>query len=393
MTERLYFQNAYLRSFTARPVSRRVRDGRTEVALDRTAFYPEGGGQPADHGLLDAARVVDVQVDDAGVVWHALDGALDGDDEVLGQVEWPRRFDHMQQHHGQHLLSAAFEELFQLSTLAFHLGVDYASIDLPGDVTETTIRAAEDRTNEVIWEDRPVLARFVTAEELATLPLRKPPSVTGPLRVVSVPDFDHSACGGTHPASTGGVGLLFIRRRERRGTETRVEFVCGGRALRDLRIRNAILSRVASGLSVGLDEAEVAITRLREHEAATRKRLGGAMERLLAHEASALAATARAAGTALVAVVRDDLEPAEGRALAAALVAEGMVAVVGLQGEKAQLLLARPVDAPLDCGATLRSTLAAFGGRGGGTPQMAQGGLPEAARLQEAVDALRDAAT
>lgn len=390
MTDRLYFIDPYLRSFTARLTGRRTRDGRTEVSLDSTAFYPEGGGQPPDHGLLDAARVVDVQADDDGTVWHTLDGRLDGEDEVFGQVDWPRRFDHMQQHHGQHLLSAAFEELFQLPTLAFHLGAEYATIDLPGDVNEATIRAAEDRTNELIWEDRPIFARFVSPEELATIPLRKPPTVHGPVRVVSVSGFDHSACGGTHPRTTGAVGLLHVRRRERRGGETRVEFVCGGRALRDLRTRGALLGRLASGLSVGLDELEEAITRLRDQEASYRKRLGAAMERLLALEARDLVASApRIAGTPLVRQVRDGLELGEARLLAGAIAAAGGVALLGLRGEKAQVIIARPNGHSLDCGKALREALAAVGGRGGGQPQMAQGGVLSTDQLEPVLAALQ----
>ncbi|HKP28380.1 MAG TPA: alanyl-tRNA editing protein, partial [Gemmatimonadales bacterium] len=216
MTERLYFLDPYLRGFSAHVIARKDVSAdppirRSAVALDRSAFYPEGGGQPADRGLLNEVRVVDVQADDEGTVWHTLDGILD-DDMVHGQVDWPRRFDHIQQHHGQHLLSAAFEELFGLKTVSFHLGPESATIDLAGDPGEAELLAAESRTNEVIWEDRPVDARFVTAEELARLPLRKPPAVSGPIRVVSVPDFDYSACGGTHPKSTGTVGILHIRR-------------------------------------------------------------------------------------------------------------------------------------------------------------------------------------
>jgi alanyl-tRNA synthetase len=390
MTDRLYFIDPCLRSFTARLTGRRTRDGRTEVSLDRTAFYPEGGGQPPDHGLLDAARVVNVQADDDGTVWHTLDGRLDGEDEVFGQVDWPRRFDHMQQHHGQHLLSAAFEELFQLPTLAFHLGAEYATIDLPGDVNEATIRAAEDRANEVIWEDQPIHARFVSPGELATIPLRKPPTVQGPVRVVSVSDFDHSACGGTHPRTTGAVGLLHIRRRDRRGGETRVEFVCGGRALRDLRTRGALLGRLATGMSVGFDELEEAITRLRDQEASHRKRLGAAMERLLALDARDLVASApRVAGTPLVRQVRDGLELGEARLLAGAIAAEGGIALLGLRGEKAQVIIARPDGHALDCGKALREALAAVGGRGGGQPQMAQGGVLSADQLEPVLAALQ----
>src|SRR5436190_18700887 len=222
-TERLYFADPYLTRFSARVVAREQRNQRPAVALDQSAFYPEGGGQPADAGTLGGAAVLDVQIED-GVIWHMLDQALDAD-TVQGAINWERRFDHMQQHHGQHLLSAAFERLYGLRTVSFHLGSAASTIDLAAtELTPTQAAAAEELTNQVIWEDRPILARFVSAEERAQLPLRKPPSVAGPVRVVSVPDFDHSACGGTHPRATGGVGLLDLRRWERRGDVMRVEF-------------------------------------------------------------------------------------------------------------------------------------------------------------------------
>jgi alanyl-tRNA synthetase len=276
-TERLYFADPYLTRFSARVVARGERDGRPAVALDQSAFYPEGGGQPADTGSLGGVAVRDVQAED-GLVWHVLAAPLEAD-SVQGEVDWARRFDHMQQHHGQHLLSAAFEQLYGLRTLSFHLGASAATIDLgaPALAAEQAA-AAEDLANQVIWEDRPVLARFVSAEELARLPLRKPPSVEGPIRVVSVPDFDHSACGGTHPRATGGVGVLHIRRWERRGDTTRVEFLCGGRALRDLRWKNAALGRLATAMSVGAEEVEAAVVRLRENEERARKLLEDADE-------------------------------------------------------------------------------------------------------------------
>lgn len=384
-TQRLYFADPHLTGFSAHVVARDERDGRPVVALDRTAFYPEGGGQPADHGMLNEYRVLDVQSDDRGVVWHLLDRPM-ADDEVQGQVDWVRRFDHMQQHHGQHLLSASFEELFGLPTVAFHLGSEYATIDLGGEVTEEQLLAAEQRTNEVIWEDRPVEARFVTAEELATLPLRKPPVVEGPIRIVSVPEFDHSACGGTHPRRTGAVGVLHVRRRERRGVDTRVEFVCGGRALRDLRWKTGVLGRVAIGFTVGLDEVEAAVERLREQDEATRKRLAAATERLLGFEARQLLDAASGAPK-VVAQVREDLSLEDGRTLARAIAALGGCVALGLRGPKSQLVVARPEATGPDCGGIVREALRPMGGKGGGGPTMAQGGVPDATRLDEAVAA------
>jgi alanyl-tRNA synthetase len=356
------------------------------VALDQSAFYPEGGGQPADAGTLDGVAVLDVQSED-GLVWHVLAQPLEAD-VVQGQIDWARRFDHMQQHHGQHLLSAAFERLYELRTVSFHLGATAATIDLAGTALDAAqAAAAEDLANQVIWEDRPVLARFVTADELARLPLRKPPAVDGPVRVVSVPDFDHSACGGTHPRATGGVGLLHIRRWERRADLIRVEFVCGVRALGDLRWKNAALSRLAAQLSVGAEEVAGAVMRMREAEERSRKRLELAGEQLIGYEAQELIAQAELVGIArVVRRAYQDRGLEEVRALAKAIAAGGCAALLGLRAEKTQLIFARAEGLALDCGKLLRETLAPFGGRGGGQPAMAQGGLPDAAQLEQALD-------
>ncbi|HEU5100193.1 MAG TPA: alanyl-tRNA editing protein [Roseiflexaceae bacterium] len=387
ITERLYFADAYLTHFSARVLARGERDGHPAVALDQTAFYPEGGGQPADTGTLGGLAVLDVQVED-GVIWHMLDRPLEPD-VVQGAIDWRRRFDHMQQHHGQHLLSAAFEQLDGLRTVSFHLGAAASTIDLDGTaLTPEQAIAAENLANQVIWEDRPVLARFVTAEELAHLPLRKPPKLAGPVRVVSVPDFDHSACGGTHPRATGGVGLLHLRRWERRGDVLRVEFVCGGRALRDLRWKNAALGRLAAEFSVGADEVEAAVQRAREAEERARKRLEEAGAQLIAYEAQDLIARAELVG--IMRVVRQTYEGRgleEVRGLAKAIAAGGCVALLGLRAEKTQLIFARAEGLQLDCGRLLRETLATFGGRGGGQPGLAQGGLPDPAQLEQALGA------
>jgi alanyl-tRNA synthetase len=386
-TERLYFADPYLTRFSARVVARELRDQRPAIALDQSAFYPEGGGQPADTGTLGSAAVLDVQVED-DVIWHMLDQELETD-IVQGEINWERRFDHMQQHHGQHLLSAAFERLGGLRTISFHLGTGASTIDLAAtELTPAQTVAAEELTNLVIWEDRPILARFVTADELAQLPLRKPPSVAGPVRIVSVPDFDHSACGGTHPRATGGVGLLHLRRWERRGDVVRVEFLCGGRALRDLRWKNAALGRLAAALSVGPEEVETAVLRVRENEERARKRLEETGAQLIRYEAQELIARAELVG--IVRVVRQayaDRSLEEVRGLAKAITAGGCVALLGLRAEKTQLIFARAEGLELDCGRLLRETLAPFGGRGGGQPTLAQGGLPDAALLEQALDA------
>lgn len=391
VTERLYFADAYLTQFTARVVARATRNGLPALALDQSAFYPESGGQPADHGTLNGVAVRDVQIED-GVVWHMLEQPLE-DETVHGIIDWARRFDHMQQHHGQHLLSAAFEQLFGMRTLSFHLGATSSTIDLDTTALSNSQAAeVEELVNQVIWEDRPVLARFVTPEELATLPLRKPPKVTGAIRVVSVPNFDHSACGGTHPRATGGVGLLHLRRWDRRGDVLRVEFLCGGRALRDLRWKNASLARIAASFSVAAEESEEAIARLRDAEERARKRLEEANGQLLQYEAQRLLQGAQRVGE--LSVVRQAFENRdlnEIRTLAKAITAGGGVAVLGLRAEKTQLLVSCAEGMPLDCGAIVRKVLTPLGGRGGGQRALAQGSVPDPAQLDAALDAAIEA--
>ena len=385
---RLYYTNSHLRMFAARVVSRDTFDGRPAVVLDSSAFYPEGGGQPADRGALNGVPVLDVQARD-GAVWHVLERELP-DDAVEGEIDWPRRFDHMQQHHGQHLLSAAFVEALGLVTTSFHLGAEVSTIDLDTpSLNAEQAAAAEALANAVVWEDRPVLARFVGAEELATLPLRKAPTVSGPVRVVSIEGFDYSACGGTHPSSTGGVGLIAVRGWSRQKGGVRVEFVCGGRALRDYRRLNGIAAGLAGGLSVAPDDLPAAVERLRSGEAVARKALEAAEGELLDVEAARLLARATPIGNAHL--VR---EKYQGRSIEwlrnlaqRAVAGGGVVAVLGLSAERAQLIVARSADVPLDAAAALRVALPHIAGKGGGSPAFAQGSGPKTEGLDGAMEA------
>ena len=388
-TERLYYADAYLRTFQAGVVDRRERDGRIEVALDRTVFYPEGGGQPADRGRLNGVAVVDTQ-EDGGMVWHTLEAPLEGD-EVHGEVGWDRRFDFMQQHHGQHLLSAAFEHLFDARTVSVHLGEEFCTVDVehtglsPDHLTEV-----EELTNRIIWDNLPINARFVEPAELAALQLRKPPGAYDRVRIVSAGDFDHSPCGGTHPRRTGEVGSVALRRWEWRGEGLRVEFVCGARALRDFRWKNALLHGLAGDLSIGVVELPAAIERIRTAEERSRKALAAAEERLLGYEAREMLAAAEQVGAAkVVAQALEGRELDHVRTLARLIAEAGGVALLGVAGAKAQLVFTRGVGLPYDMGALLREAAAVVGGRGGGRPEAAQGGGPDGGRVREAIDLAR----
>lgn len=394
-TDRLYYNDSYLRLFEAQIVERGEWNGQPAVALDRSAFYPESGGQPSDHGELAQVAVVDVQVHD-GVVWHILAEPLPEDlQTVKGEIDWERRFDHMQQHHGQHLLSAAFVEVANLKTVSFHLGVQSCTIDLDSaNLQEQDVLAAVALANQIVWEDRPIAARFVSDEELARLPLRKAPSVEGPIRVVSVPDFDYSACGGTHPRSTGSVGTIVVTSWSRQKGGTRVEFLCGARTLKSYQDLNGIARRAAGQLSVSVEQFEEAFERLRANEAAARRALEAAQIQLLAYEAQELLAQAETIGQARLLVRRfEGRSPAELRSLAERMIAAGSDAVVVLASadSKAQIVLGRGADLKLDAGKLLREGLSYVGGRGGGQAQLAQGGGPDVAGLDAALEALSSA--
>jgi len=390
MTDRLYYSDSTLRSFSARVVERLETGGRAAVILDRTAFYPEGGGQPADRGQINQAQVVDVQAQDdaARRVVHVLSEPVTEDD-VTCAIDWTRRFDLMQQHTGQHILSQSFVRVLDAETVAFHLNDDPSEGAVTIDLNRTGLRpadvdAVEDLTNQIVFENRPVTARFVGREELASIPLRKPPTLDAAIRIVEIADFDWSACGGTHVARTGEVGPIKIVRLERRGNETRVEFRCGQRALADYRRKNDVINRAAAGLSIGYWELDQATARLIAENKALFKQLEEAQERLLEFEAREwLSGLTEQGDHAVVARVLRDRDMHALRKLAKQVVSRPRtVALLGSGGEKPALVFARSSDLPFDMSRLVRDAAARIGGRGGGSPDFAQAGGPPASEEQ-----------
>ena len=389
-TERLYYRDPFAREFTARVVGQRDLKGKVGVVLDRTLFYPTAGGQPHDTGLLACRPVLDVYEEDDEIV-HVLPEPLP-EGQVEGAIDWRRRFDYMQQHTGQHILSQSFVEKLGAETVSFHLSEEYSTIDVAAvGLGPEQLVAVEDLANEVVFADRPIVAEFVEPERLAKLPLRKPPKVTQNIRIVEVSEFDWSPCGGTHCRSAGQVGLILITRTERRGSDTRVEFLCGWRALRRGRRLAERITELSNALSVGWDEAVPMALRGLEAARERDKEVQALREALLEHEAAALlAGSPSQAGVALVSRVFEDRSPEELKRLALRLVAgQKVVALLGARGQKGHVLFARSADVPCDMNATLKSALQQVGGRGGGTPILAQGGAPDPGRVQEAVDAGR----
>ncbi len=385
MTARLYYTDTYCTRFSARVVERLSAGDLPAVVLDRTAFYPASGGQPADRGVLDGVAVIDVVVrEEDNAVVHVLECALAGDGarEVEGEIDWQRRFDHMQQHTGQHILSAAFERLLDADTVGFHLGADVSTVDI--DVARlgwAALEKVEDLANRVVWEDRPVDARFVEAGELAALSLRRVPVVGGPVRIVEIAGFDATPCGGTHVAHTGEIGLIKISRLDYRGDETRVEFLCGSRALRDYRARSAAINQLAARLTVGYWELDEAVERLKGEAKQLRRDLHQAREQLLEAETVELAESAVPQGAYRVVrrVWGAGRPPEELRALAQALTQRlGVVALLAGVGERTHLCFACAEGVDVDAAVLLREACARLGGKGGGQPYMAQGSAPVA---------------
>lgn len=378
MTERLYYSDPYARVFDASVLSMTTMEGRPAARLDRTAFYPSSGGQPFDTGTLNGVRVLQVEEDEAGDVFHVVEQALELG-PARGEIDWARRFDHMQQHTGQHVLSAAFDRVCKAPTVSFHLGAERSTIDLSREPSPAEIAAAEEEANRVVWEDRPVLIRFASADEAARMALRKESRRGGELRLIEIQDFDLSACGGTHVARTGEIGIVTIPGWERFKGGLRVEFVCGSRALATFRLLRDIVSAGSRALTVHPSELPASVERLQTGSKEHLRTIKRLQERLASHEAEALAASAEplAAGRVVVAALTDGGWDAAGlKALASSIAARSrhVVVLLGPASSGSPLVVARAADLSFDAAALLRAIIARFGGKGGGRADLAQGG-------------------
>lgn len=396
-TERLYFTGPLL-DFSASVVEVTPTDRGDCVVLDRTAFYPTGGGQPNDTGTLGAAEVIDVFENEAGLIYHLVKqrGLVTEGQMVEGRIDRARRIDHLQQHSGQHILSQAFVQACGAETRSFHLGNESSTIDIElQSPTIDRLRAAEDLANKIIFDNRPMRVHIVNAQEAAALPLRKESAVRGSIRVIEVEDFDWSPCGGTHAERTGQVGLIAIKSFERAKKMTRVEFVCGGRALADYRRANSAAVAVARSFSADRDAAPELVAKALEENKTLKRRVRELLQLAVATEAgAALSQSAEHGDFKLVEAVFDGKDAEELRLLASKIVEmEGAVALLGSRDNgAARLVFARSktLRADLDMGELLREACACVGGRGGGQPEMAQGGGQVVENLDRAVKAAAD---
>jgi alanyl-tRNA synthetase len=392
MTERIYYGDPYAKAFEARVVERLEWNGHPAVVLDRTAFYPTGGGQPYDTGLLNAVPVLEVvEREGDGAVVHLVGEPLESE-QVEGRIDWEHRFDLMQQHTGQHILSAVFVAQLGANTVGFHLSDEYATIDLDqAPLRADDLSRAEAVANDIVFESREVVARFVPDKEIPTLPLRKPVAHKGPVRIVEVQDLDCSACGGTHVQATGEVGLIKITRSERRGTETRVEFLCGKRALSDYAAKNAMVMGLAQEFTIGHWELADLVHRLAEDLKETRRDLRRTRDALL--DAEALALWHQAQSVEGFRIVQSHLSrrtPDDIKHLAQRLITHprtvALLATEGQEGERSYFSFGRSDDLDVHMGNLVSQACEIIGGRGGGRPNFAQGGGPRGDLVPQALD-------
>jgi alanyl-tRNA synthetase len=385
MTDRLYYTDPYTRDFEA-TVTSRVDDSR-RIYLDRTAFYPSSGGQPFDTGELGGVRVTDV-VDEGDRIAHLLDAPLVAD-SVSGRVDWPRRFDHMQQHTGQHLLSAVLADLLGYQTVAVHFGKESSTLDLnAASLTPDETQLVEEKANEIIVQNRPVEISFENAQQAEGL--RKPPERSGTIRIITIRELDRSACGGTHVRATGEIGSLLIRKVERVRKGLRLEFLCGSRANRRARADYSLITRLANDFSAAAEELPQLISGQRDDLKQATALLRDLEAKLDLSRARELYAAAQPETTGLRRVtIREDQAPLESlRGLGQAMTSMPLAVFVAAVSNPPAVLLATSPDTGIDAGALLKRLLARVGGRGGGSARLAQGIVPGRAELERLVGSL-----
>ena len=392
MTKHLYYVDSYLTEFAATVIDRLTVGRKTAVVLDQTAFYPASGGQPCDTGVLGGARVESVEEDASGRIIHVLDSSPPSG-EVRGCIDWSRRFDHMQQHTGQHILSQAFLGVAKASTLSFHLGLETSTIDLDlAQADPGVLQQVEDLAARIVFEDRIVRILNVGRQELPSLGVRKESQREGEIRVIDIDGFDRSPCGGTHVRRCGEVGLIFILGGERYKGGTRIEFVCGGRVLRSFRKDHEALRELGKLYSAHPHELGSLTEKfLQERSALLRDktRLEG---RILEMEAQELRDRAdKTGGVAEVHQSYSERKIESLKILAQKITAAPRaLAILCVAQEPAQLVVARSADVPGDCGAAIKLLAGKLGGKGGGRPELAQAGGIAGSALEEWSQALLD---
>ena len=383
MTARLYFDDPYLVEFEASVVRRAARGGRPALVLDHTAFYPESGGQPADRGTINGVKVMDVQ-EDGGDIWHAVETDVPGD-RVRGKIDWALRFDRMQQHSGQHILSQAFIETLNGETCSFHLGDEVSTLEIGlGRIDEPGLERVERAANAVVFENREVKTYFVPEDKIAEVPLRRPPKKEGTIRIVEVAGFDYSACGGTHVRRTGEIGLIKVTRWEKIRGNLRFDFLCGGRALADYVQKNRDLRRLGGLFSVGDKDVPSAMEKTLADLKSQKKAARAMQETLAGFEARAL--IDKEPGK-IIRRVFTDKTPDEVKLLALKIIRQASrVVLFAVQAQpQSHILMARSDDLTIDLRPFASIVSSIVNGKGGGGPSLVEIVTLDPARLDEAL--------
>jgi alanyl-tRNA synthetase len=386
-TKKLYFEDAYLVEFEARVVGRTVFEGRPAIILDQTAFYPEAGGQSCDRGTIDGVAVLQVLEDGEAIV-HVLERTIDAD-SVHGRIDWARRFDRMQQHSGQHILSQAFYEVVKGVTMSFHIGEDVSSVEIGvPKLSDADLDRVEARANAVLFEDREIKTYFVPEDRIGTIPLRKPPKKEGRIRVVEVSGFDYSACGGTHCRRAGEIGLIKVTKADRIRNNLRFEFICGGRALRDYQEKNRTVRQAAAFFSVADRDVTATVGKSLTEIKTLKKKARKLEERIASYEAREII---HGAQSKVIQMVFEDKSPEEVRFLAVQVVhgAERIV-LFGAHGEnQSHLILAAAEGLGLDVRTLIPAVSAVVQVKGGGSPSLVELVTKEKDKLGSALEAAR----
>lgn len=389
MKELFYYEDVMLQQFSAQVVKTGTEEERNFIVLDNTAFYPTGGGQPHDTGWIQDLEIIDVEKVDVEIRHYTLADVSNISGEISGKLDWMRRFDHMQQHAGQHILTAAFVELFDMATMSFHLGTELSTIDLNvGEVSDEQLATAEKRANEIILENRPIETKWVTKDELAHYNLRKDVAVDEDIRLVIIPDYDYNGCGGTHPTSTGQVGLLKILATEKMKQQIRIHFVCGDRVLQQLAMRKQVLSDVARQLSAPEEDAADALRKFAMTAKQTEKSLTEAQDALLEFEAKELA------NENVAAAIFENRSIQSLQKLARFITqqnAEVIALLVANNEDKLQFVAARASAQTHSMKEVSAAVLPLINGKGGGSDALVQGGGEKLISAEALLEAMKKA--
>ncbi len=386
-TRRLYFSDPYRCDFTAAVLKKETVGERPAVVLDQTCFYPTSGGQPSDKGILGGTEVVEV-IEDGDIILHVLEEDLPAT-RVEGRVDWPTRFDHMQQHTGQHILSQAFDELLRGGTLSFHLGDGLSTLEIGlREISDGDLARVEDRANAVVFENRDVKTSFIRGDDIAEVPFRRPPKKEGEIRVVEVDGFDTSACGGTHCRKTGEVGLIKVIGTEKIRGNLRFSFVCGARALADFRWKDRDIRQVAALFSTSERNCVTIVEKWMMDFKAMKKRDRKIEERLAFFDAQE---TIKRESGPVIHGVFHDRTPGEIRSLALNIIRNGpFVVIYGTRSEtQGHLVIACEESLELDMRTLIPIVEDVIPVKGGGRPSMIELVTPEKDKLAAAVAAAR----